>query len=91
MVDDHYLRDGVAPSYFVEGMLWNVPNLNFTDSHQKTIETSLAWLDKSDSGQLLCANNLHWLIRDGVLVCWNIGDYVNFLSTVHRYWRETDQ
>jgi hypothetical protein len=30
MIEKGMLADGVAPSYFIEGMLWNVPNDRFT-------------------------------------------------------------
>lgn len=26
MIENGYLQEGIAPSYFLEGMLWNVPN-----------------------------------------------------------------
>ena len=41
MVNDHCLADGVAPSYFLEGMVWNIPSQNFTWSYQQTFENYL--------------------------------------------------
>ena len=34
MIDDKYIADGVAPSYFLEGMLWNVPSDKFVQSYE---------------------------------------------------------
>jgi hypothetical protein len=34
MIEKKLLVDGVAPSYFIEGMLWNVPDDKFTGDYQ---------------------------------------------------------
>lgn len=88
MVKDGWLADGVAPSYFLEGMLWNVPSQYFTHSFQETFENYLSWLDRHDLTQLTCANNLHWLIRDGCQICWNTNDFKAFIHSAWRYWND---
>lgn len=88
MVNDGWLVDGVAPSYFLEGMLWNVPNQYFTSSFQQTFENYLPWLDRHDLTQLTCANNLHWLIRDGCQICWNTNDFKTFIRSAWQYWND---
>jgi hypothetical protein len=35
MIEKGFLAEGVAPSYFIEGMLWNVPNDRFTGGYGK--------------------------------------------------------
>jgi hypothetical protein len=88
MVNQGYIREGVAPSYFLEGMLWNIPgevfSLNFGDTFLRT----QLWLNQIDASMLQCANGMHWLIRDGEPVCWNISDYQTFLSASNKFWRE---
>ena len=86
MVDEGFLSDGIAPSYFLEGMLWNVPNQNFVASYQQTFENYLCWLEHCNARELSCANDLHWLIRDQSEVCWNMNDYLTFLDAARRYW-----
>ena len=88
MVKDGWLADGVAPSYFLEGMLWNVPSQYFTNSFQQTFENYLPWLDHCDPTQLTCANNLHWLIRDGCQICWNSNDFKTFIRSAWQYWND---
>ena len=88
MVKDGWLADGVAPSYFLEGMLWNVPSQYFTSSFQQTFENYLPWLDRHDLTQLTCANNLHWLIRDGCQICWNTNDFKTFIRSAWQYWND---
>lgn len=92
MVKDGWLADGVAPSYFLEGMLWNVPSQYFTNSFQQTFENYLPWLDRHDlTHQLTCANNLHWLIRDGCQICWNTNDFTTFIRSAWHYWNISSQ
>lgn len=88
MVNEGCLVDGVAPSYFLEGMLWNVPSQYFTNSFQQTFENYLPWLDHCDPTQLTCANNLHWLIRDGCQICWNTNDFKTFIRSAWQYWND---
>lgn len=91
MVNHGFLADGVAPSYFLEGMLWNVPSQYFTNSFQETFENYLPWLEHCDSTRLACANNLHWLIRDGCQICWNTSDFKTFIRSAWHYWNTSSQ
>ena len=75
MVNRGFLADGIAPSYFLEGMLYNVPSHYFVNSFQQTFKNYLNYLWKCDPVQLICANKLHWLIRDGCQTCWNTNDF----------------
>ncbi|GFE48296.1 nucleotidyltransferase [Roseobacter cerasinus] len=86
MVSDGYIDDGVAPSYFLEGMLYNVPNEHFVATHQQTIENALYWLERCNVPDLLCANERYYLVRDGSDVCWNGSDFRNTLTSMRRYW-----
>lgn len=85
MVHAQYLQDETAPSYFLEGMLWNIPGTEFVTSYQETMQNVLRWLNQCDSSQPSCANDLHWLVRDGASVCWNNQDYQAFLSSARQF------
>jgi len=80
------LNDGVAPSYFLEGMLWNAPNSKFVYSRGETFINYWNWLNESTSKDLVCANDLHWLIRDGAEVCWNESDFRTTLDKLAWLW-----
>lgn len=86
MVNEGFLKKGVAPSYFLEGMLWNVPNQSFVSGYQQSFENYLHWLEQCDATKLACANNLYWLIRENSQVCWNIQGYQTFLTAARQYW-----
>lgn len=89
MVVDGLLEDGVAPSYFVEGLLYNVPNDQFVRTHQQTIENALAWLERCNVPDLLCANERYYLVREGSHVCWNNKDFYTTLTSMRRYWNSS--
>ena len=86
MIKEGYLEEGVAPSYFIEGMLWNVPNQNFVSSYQQTYLNCHAWLNACDTAKLFCANGYHFLIHENAKVCWNKKDFDKFRAALVRYW-----
>lgn len=86
MVRDGVLPQGLAPSYFLEGMLWNVPASLFGRSYQVCVANSLAWLRSADPSTLTCANNQHWLVRDGPSVCWHPAAFEAYLAVAERDW-----
>lgn len=88
MVEDGYLMDGVAPSYFIEGMLWNVPDSKFGTSFEDSFVNSFNWVNDSDKAQLACANDLYWLIREGGGNCWKPVDFETYISAVKKYWNK---
>ena len=72
MIDCGFIEDGLAPSYFLEGMLSNVPTQNFVSSRQQTFENYMHWLQTAPTESMTCANGIHYLLRDGHSVCWNV-------------------
>ncbi|TDN63939.1 nucleotidyltransferase [Paraburkholderia sp. BL10I2N1] len=86
MIDDGYIADGVAPSYFLEGMLWNVPNDKFVQSYEDTFVNAFNWISNTDKTNLACASDLHWLVRDNTSVCWATANFEAYLTAVREYW-----
>jgi hypothetical protein len=88
MIQDGYLEDDVAPSYFLEGMLWNVPNEKFGTSYVSSWINAFNWLIEADETKLACANDLFWLIRENSHNCWSSANFKTFLSAASKYWDE---
>lgn len=86
MIDDGYLADGVAPSYFLEGMLYNVPNSHFAPSLQDTVANAINWVIASDRTQLQCANEQYYLLHPTSPVTWRAEKLEVYLDAVRRYW-----
>lgn len=88
MIELQLLNEGVAPSYFLEGMLSNVPNHLIQTTHQKTFVSAFSWLNDQPISSLMCANGVHRLIDDGEPVCWKKQDFLNYKKIAISFWNE---
>ena len=88
MIDDKYIAEGVAPSYYIEGMLWNVPADNFVQGYEDSFINTFNWVLKADKTKLACASDLHWLVRDNANVCWSTANFDAYVSAAKKYWNE---
>ena len=63
LVDHGKLDHDIAPSYFIQGLLYNVPNDQFTDDLTMDMLNSLVWLaDNTDQYQrFVCQNGIQLL------------------------------
>lgn len=77
----------VAPSYFLEGLVYNVPNTEFRSTYQSTLAAVLTWLHAADVDKLECANGLYYLVR-GSNVTWSRTNYDLFLAQAIKLWNE---
>lgn len=90
LVDSNILRDGMAPSYFIEGMLWNIPADKFDTSYENTFVTTFNYLVNADRSTFKCANGIHPLLRADSHVSWapaNCQTYLDALRTLWNNWR----
>lgn len=86
MIEDEMLREGVAPSYYLEGLLYNAPPNVFNTDWQTAIAGCLSWAVQTDKTQLLCASRQHWLIRDNQKTSWPTADCETFLAAAVDLW-----
>ena len=86
MIEKRLLVDGVAPSYFIEGMLHNVPNSKFVGSFQDMWVECFNSIVTADETKLTTASGLHWLVRDNTPVCWALSNFHTFMAALKKYW-----
>jgi hypothetical protein len=86
MVDSNLIAAGLAPSYFIEGLVWNVPNDLFGTSYEATVLAALKWIVATDKTKLACASDLHWLVRENTAMCWATEDYEMFIAELVKFW-----
>ena len=87
MIDDLAFSDGKAPSYFVEGLLWNMPYAQYAYSHQDTVSNFVAWVSTLATDDITCANGIHYLVRPNFPTSWRLDDFEAFRSALQKYWR----
>jgi hypothetical protein len=62
LVDANFFAWDVAPSYFVECLLFNAPNNLFGPTHQQTMTNVLNWAAiHADYEKMVCQNQRLWL------------------------------
>jgi hypothetical protein len=88
LVDDGLIQDGIAPSYFLEGLLYNVPNDKFGGSYSNTFIAALNWILQADRNNFLCANEQYYLVRDSVPMCWPTANCDRFLNALTSLWND---
>jgi hypothetical protein len=88
MIENDLLADKVAPSYFIEGMLYNVPNDKFTGSYQDMWVACFNSIVTADESKLKTASGLHWLVRDSSSVCWPSTNFHAFTTALKKYWED---
>jgi len=86
MIEKGLLAKGVAPSYFLEGMLYNVPNEKFTGTYSSMWVECFNWTVTADKAKLTCANMLNWLVRDGTPTSWPVANFGAFTAAAKKFW-----
>lgn len=87
LVDKGKLQAGDAPSYYIEGLLYNLPSKIFGLSYADTFCNAINWLAKTDKTKLLCANEQYYLLRSGCHTCWEPTNCEKFLYAASGLWR----
>lgn len=87
MVRDGVISPGLAPSYYLEGLLYNVPDSKFGTTYEDTVVDALNWLIDADRASLVCANNMYWLFGGVPHVCWSMQDFESFLRALVPFWK----
>lgn len=89
LVESGLIEAGIAPSYFIEGLLYNVPNEKFTTSYQDCVVNILNWY-RQDAAKtdLVCANEQYYLMRDGYHTCWSQTDCDALVEVAVDLWNQ---
>ena len=89
LVEDNRIKPGIAPSYYLEGLLYNVPTDRFNTSYGDCFVNSVNWLRKeADTSKLLCANEQYYLLWDDSPTSWAKEHYEAFLDAAIALWNE---
>jgi hypothetical protein len=85
LISDGVIEDGLAPSYFIDGLLYNVPKGYFVRNYGYMFAASLDWLNSSDRSEFVCANEQYYLLRH-TPVTWRPEKCTAFLSSLIDLW-----
>lgn len=86
--DDGLLAPGIAPSYYLEGLLYNAPDDRFGTSYGNSFVKSIEWIQGADRSQFVCANEQYYLLREGSPVTWRASQCDQFLAAAVALWNQ---
>lgn len=86
MIQKNLIEDGLAPSYFLEGLLYNAPAAQFGGTAQQNFTDTLDWLNKADRSKFVCANEQYYLFHATSAVTWRAEKCAKFLDAAIDYW-----
>ncbi len=88
LVEKGSIPAGAAPSYFLEGLLYNVPTDRYGTNYSATFVSAMNWILNANRQDLLCANERFYLVRDAAANCWPCENYSKFLDAATKLWNE---
>lgn len=88
LVEEKLIAGGVAPSYYLEGLLYNVPDDKFTTSFTDCFVNSINWIREADRSKFVCANEQYYLLREDSPVTWRASKCDEFLAAAVELWKQ---
>lgn len=86
LISEEMIASGVAPSYYLEGLLYNVPDGLFDTRYEDCFVKSIDWICESDRSKFVCANEQYYLLREGSAVTWRAAKCDEFLAAAKELW-----
>lgn len=88
LIQQEIIDFGIAPSYYIEGLLYNVPDDMFGTSYEDSMINSINWLMTADRSTFECANKQYRLLDGNFDVSWNAKDCDMFLNGLVGLWKD---
>jgi hypothetical protein len=89
LANDGVIEGKIAPSYYLEGLLYNVPDEKFTTDYEDCFVNAMNWIQKdADKSKFLCANEQYYLLRENTPTCWPAANCETFFTEVIKLWNE---
>lgn len=88
LVDEKVIASGVAPSYYLEGLLYNVPDDKFTTSYGDSFVNCINWIQEADRSKFVCANKQYYLLWEDSPVTWRASKCDEFLAAAVELWNQ---
>ncbi len=86
MVADRLIAAKVAPSYYIEGLLFNIPSDKFGRSYVDSVVNCINWMQEADKSNFLCANEQYYLCHPSSPVTWRTENMNAFINGAVQLW-----
>lgn len=88
LISDGLIVVGAAPSYYIEGLLYNVPNPNFGTNYATSVLNCLRYLTQANRATFICANGQYPLLDGNADVTWNTAHCNAFVNGMVDLWNQ---
>lgn len=88
LIDEKMIASGVAPSYYLEGLLYNVPDDKFATSYVDCFANCINWIYDADRDKFVCANEQYYLLRENSPVTWRASKCDEFVAAAIELWNQ---
>lgn len=88
LITEGLLEEGKAPSYYLEGLLYNLPNDILTSNYHQSLVNAINWIHDADRSEFLCANEQYYLLRPNSPVTWRSELCDEFLAATIELWNQ---
>jgi Nucleotidyltransferase domain len=88
LVNEKIIPSDLAPSYYIEGLLYNVPNDKFGGSYENSLINCINWILGANRSKFVCANEQYYLLRDDPNVTWSPARCDQFLNAAIDLWNK---
>jgi len=86
LIENKMIEAGVAPSYYLEGLLYNVLDDKFGKSYNDSFVNCMNWLLEADRSKFVCANEQYLLLYEDSPVTWRDSKCTEFLTAACTLW-----
>lgn len=90
MIQEGIISSEVAPSYFLEGLYYNVPSEFYVNSLMQSFANCIGWISNTDFSKLLCANEMYFLLNTYSPVTWREHLLKEYLNSTVNYWNNSN-
>jgi len=87
LIDQGVLQAGDAPSYYLEGMLYNAPDYLYGNRYEDAMVAVINWLWDADRSTFLCANEQYRLLDGNADVTWSSAKCSAYLNGLVGLWK----
>lgn len=89
LASEGIIEGKIAPSYYLEGLLYNVPDDKFTTDYEECFVNAINWIQKDAAkSKLLCANEQYYLLWENTPTSWPNANCEKLLTEVIKLWNE---
>lgn len=85
LVEEGRIDKSIAPSYFIEGLLFNVPNDKFSSNYGDTFVECYNWIQQADKTKFVTPSKQHYLLGNSP-VTWPQANFERFLTELKSLW-----